>query len=145
MDDMTETLRVLAGDNAGNAARHFSKWSYDLGDVASAVHWASIASTLDGIAPDAAGVAAEDSAPSIEIQLLREGMAFEDAWFEDVDAETLVHEERLESFDPPTFDMAGRQGEMDIGFEHAAYAGAPVPNSVVEAPRELVHDPAIAA
>ncbi|HEY7610380.1 MAG TPA: hypothetical protein VIF14_14190 [Alphaproteobacteria bacterium] len=46
-NDLAETLRVLAGDNAGNAARHFGKHSYDTGDVAAAILWSLVAQSAD--------------------------------------------------------------------------------------------------
>jgi hypothetical protein len=45
--EMAETLLVVSGDNAGNAARHFAKRYYDTGDVASALVWGHIASAAD--------------------------------------------------------------------------------------------------
>ncbi len=48
--EMAETLCLLAGSNAGNAARHFSRQSYDAGDIASAILWTSVARVLDRMA-----------------------------------------------------------------------------------------------
>ena len=64
-NEMAETLRVLAGDNAANAARHFSRRSHDMGDASSAVLWSSIAQVLNAMsaaAPDAAAGLAPESA-----------------------------------------------------------------------------------
>jgi hypothetical protein len=51
--DMAETLCVLAGFNAGNAARHFSRQSYDAGHIASAILWTSLAQVIDRMVPAA--------------------------------------------------------------------------------------------
>ncbi len=93
VNDMAETLRVLAGGNAANAARHFTKRSYDMGDVASAVLWSSIAQCLGVVpsAPPEARAAPPDPAP---FDAIREGIAMQGVRYEDVDAATLAREER---------------------------------------------------
>jgi hypothetical protein len=40
--DMAETLMVLAGGNAGNAARHFAKADLDAGNIGGALAWARV-------------------------------------------------------------------------------------------------------
>jgi hypothetical protein len=92
VNEMAETLRVLAGDNAANAARHFTKRSYDMGDVASAVLWSSIAQCF-GVAPAAAETYAMPADPA-PFESIREGMAMQGVRYEDVDAETLDREDR---------------------------------------------------
>jgi hypothetical protein len=93
VNEMAETLRVLAGNNAANAARHFTKRSYDMGDVSSAVLWSSIAQCL-GVAPPAAAETNAVPADPAPFDSIREGMAMQDVRYEDVDAETLEREER---------------------------------------------------
>lgn len=68
--EMAETLRVLAGSNAGNAAHHFKSRGYETGDIASAALWSSIA----------------------------EEVAFRGARFEDVEGDALALEERVLRF-----------------------------------------------
>jgi hypothetical protein len=101
LNEMADTLRVLAGDNATNAARHFTKRSYDMGDVSAAVLWSSIVQCLDGpIAQPApeAPAAPEDPVPFDDI---REGIAMQGVRYEDVDAETLAREEPTPVAIPP--------------------------------------------
>jgi hypothetical protein len=86
VNEMAETLRVLAGDNAANAARHFRKCSDDRGDASSAVLWTSIARIL-GAAPEAETVGAFD--PVVE-RAAMQGVAYED-----VEAAALAREERI--------------------------------------------------
>lgn len=93
VNEMAETLRVLAGDNAANAARHFTKRSYDLGDVSSAVLWSSIAQCL-GVAPQAAAGASAAAADRVPLAHIREGIAMQGVKYEDADAETLAREEQ---------------------------------------------------
>ena len=92
VNEMAETLRTLAGVNAANAARHFSARSYDLGDVASAVLWSSIARTIEG--PARAAIETTEAAPDpMPMARIREGLAFQGVWYEDVDPEVLAREE----------------------------------------------------
>ena len=94
--EMAETLRVLAGDNAANAARHFTQHSHERGDVSGAVLWSSIAQVIAGPAPvpARARAAAEPSpADTVAIRRIRESIAFQGVRYEDVDAETLASEE----------------------------------------------------
>lgn len=91
VNEMAETLRVLAGDNAASAARHFTKRSYDLGDVASAVLWSSIVQMLNE--PRAAAAAEPEFAAVAPFDESREGLAFYGVRYEEVDAETLAREE----------------------------------------------------
>lgn len=94
VNELAQTLRVLAGDNAANAARHFTKRSHDMGDESSAVLWSTIMQCLGAEAaavPDASETdAAADPTPSHEI---REGIAMQDVRFEDVDPESLAGED----------------------------------------------------
>lgn len=100
INEMAETLRVLAGNNAGNAARHFAGRSYDFGDVASAVLWSSITQMLDRRKP-AAHTNAE-SIGSLPIESIRDGLAFQEVWYEDVDAEVLSAENGSANSDDET-------------------------------------------
>ncbi len=84
VNEMAQTLRVLAGDNATSAARHFTKRSYDLGDVASAVLWSSIVQVLNS---------RHDIAETSSLDDMREGLAYYGVRYDDVDAETLACEE----------------------------------------------------
>jgi hypothetical protein len=93
VNEMAETLRVLAGDNAVNAARHFTKRSFDMGDVSSAVLWSSIAQCL-GVVPPAAAEPNAVPADPATFDDIRGGIAMQGVRYEDVDAETLAREER---------------------------------------------------
>lgn len=96
VNEMAETLRVLAGENAANAARHFTKRSYDMGDASSAVLWTSIAQCLGAAAAPAAEAAPETEiavADAMPLDRVPEDVAMQGARFEDVDAETLAAEE----------------------------------------------------
>lgn len=92
VNEMAETLRVLAGANAGNAARHFTKRSHEIGDVAGAVLWTSIADVVAGFV--ASPPAKECAAPPVpqRMKQLLEATAFEGVRFEDVDADELIRE-----------------------------------------------------
>ena len=92
VNELAETLRVLAGGNAGVAARHFSKHSYDSGDASSAVFWSSIAEVL-ACSAALASAAKPMHAASAPLAHIREGMAFQGVWYEDVDPEVLAREE----------------------------------------------------
>ena len=91
-NEMAETLRVLAGDNAANAARHFTRRSRDMGDASSAVLWSSIAQVL---------MARSAAAPAAAAGLAPESAAMRGVRYEDVDAETLAQEERTPIFIGP--------------------------------------------
>lgn len=95
VNEMSETLRVLAGDNAANAARHFTQHSYERGDFSSASLWSSIARLVAGPpAPVPARARAEPSpADTFAIPRIDESIAFQGVRYEDVDAETLAREE----------------------------------------------------
>lgn len=94
-DEMAETLCVLAGANAGNAARHFGRQSYASGDVASAIVWSSIAQTLELNTPAAREPEQEMPVHPIPKRMIRnlESAAFQGVRFEDVDAGILAQEE----------------------------------------------------
>jgi hypothetical protein len=96
VNEMADTLRVLAGENAANAARHFTKRSYDMGDVSAAVLWSSIAQCLGAAVPAQADAPDADAAAAdaVPIDRIREGIAMQGVWYEDIDAETLAREER---------------------------------------------------
>ena len=81
-EDLAETLCVLAGPNAGNAARHFGKYSYDSGDVAGAIIWSQVAMRADLIAPTR-GESGSAPTPPIPLRLRRqfEVVAHEDVTF----------------------------------------------------------------
>lgn len=104
VNEMAETLRVLAGANAANAARHFTKRSYDMGDVSSAVLWTSIAQCLGAVAAPAAEpapAAQSTAAETMPLHFIREGVAMQGVRYEDVDAESLAREERETIAIPP--------------------------------------------
>ena len=109
--DMADTLRVLAGTNAENAARHFGKYSFDTGDVATAILWTNIVELLghaSGAAGEAAAAAGDDIvAPPVPMRMKQvlEAAAFEGMRYEDVDGDTLIREtlmELLEAEKPAT-------------------------------------------
>jgi hypothetical protein len=89
-NEMAETLRVLTGDNAENAARHFGKYSFDSGDVATAILWTNIAELL----VPAVGLDAELCAPPVPLRMRQvlEAAAYAGARYEDVDSDTLIRE-----------------------------------------------------
>ncbi len=93
VNEMAETLRVLAGENAANAARHFTRRSYDMGDASSAILWSSIAQVLHARASSAPGA---NAAPAelVVAERIPESFAMAGVRYEDVDAETLAQEER---------------------------------------------------
>lgn len=92
-EDMAQTMRVLAGGNAVNAARHFTRRSYTLGDVASVTLWSR---TMEALAVPSQPprrpmqLTAEEVTQS---RLVRERTAFKGVRYEDVDAATLALEE----------------------------------------------------
>ena len=108
--EMAETLSVLAGTNASNAARHFGKQSYEKGDIAGAVLWSSIAQALERMA-------AQEPAESVAMQPLPrrmtdtlEAAAFEGVWYEDVDADVLIRETLQQTLEAIT-EAAGGNAE----------------------------------
>jgi hypothetical protein len=94
VNEMAETLRVLAGANAGNAARHFSKVSFDSDDVASAILWTNIAETIERTPSAAAAPADEHEMRPVPRRMKHqlEATAFQDARFDDVDGDVLILE-----------------------------------------------------
>ena len=77
-DELAETLCVLAGPNAGNAARHFGKYSYDSGDVAGAIVWSQVAMSADLIAPPPSECASAPMPPiPLRLHCQLEGAAYE--------------------------------------------------------------------
>jgi len=118
---MAETLCVLAGTNASNAARHFTKRSYDSGDVASAILWSSILQTLERMVRGTAGAEEEplvQPMPKRMIQLL-ESAAFQSVRFEDVDADVLAREESQDASEPDALETVGLEvleaGGVEVG------------------------------
>lgn len=133
VNEMAETLRVLAGANAGNAARHFTKRSHEIGDVAGAVLWTSIADVVAGLV--GFPLAEERAAPPVpqRMKQLLEARAFEGVRFEDVDADELLREGLQEAAEepspqaanvyvpeqaplPPSPDAAPENGESDAAW-----------------------------
>jgi len=100
INEMAETLRVLAGDNAGNAAHHFAERSYDFGDVASAVLWSGITQMLNR--RKRAVNANAERLDIVPIESIREGLAFQDVQYEDVDVEVLAAENASANSDDET-------------------------------------------
>ncbi len=143
VNDMAETLRVLAGANAINAAHHFRKWSYDSGDAASAILWSTIARMLEHIAERSDGKQELSDPPPVQILQLREGMAFENVWFDNVDAEVFAGEELSESLNLPVSEGTGGEAGAGSGVGHAGDRSSPASNAGIEGPQEL--EPAIAA
>ena len=118
VNELAETLRVLAGGNASSAARHFTKRSHDIGDVAGVVLWTTIAEMLARLAAPAP--AEERAVPPIpqRMKQLLEATAFEGVWFEDVDAEVLFRERQQETLipecvTPPSSQDAPVDGERE--------------------------------
>lgn len=80
--ELAETLWVLAGPNAGNAARHFGKNSYDSGDVAGAIVWSQVAMSADHMAPPRSECASAPVPPiPLGLQRQLEGAAYEEISF----------------------------------------------------------------
>lgn len=93
VDEMARTLRVLAGENAVNAARHFTRYSYCLGDAGAVALWSrAIQALAEGpAAPKRPAVlVAEALTPS---RLAREQTALLGVRYEDIDTATLALEE----------------------------------------------------
>lgn len=92
-DEMAQTLRVLAGDNAVNAARHFTRYSYYVGDTHAVALWSR---TIQALVDRSAApmrptiLVAEEVTQS---RLVRERDALRGVRYEDVDAATLALEE----------------------------------------------------
>ena len=110
VNEMADTLRVLAGANAGNAARHFTRYSYDLGDASSAVFWSSIAEVLacSAALASASKPVRTETAPLAQI---REGMALQGVWYEDVDPAILAREEPPPIAVPAADEWAGNRAK----------------------------------
>jgi hypothetical protein len=102
--EMAETLRVLAGANASNAAHYFTTQCYESGDMASAVLWSGIAHTLDGATP--AIQSALDAPVPAPIRAVLEEMAFGNSLFEDAEPEVLAQEDFLLQFNREMTELA---------------------------------------
>ena len=92
-DDMAQTMRVLAGENAVNAARYFTTCSYYRGDRGLVALWSHTMQALVG-SPRAAARRAELTPERLtQSRLVRERVVFQGVRYEDVDAATLALEE----------------------------------------------------
>jgi hypothetical protein len=143
--EMAETLSVLAGTNASNAARHFGKQSYEKGDIAGAVLWSGIAQTLERLAvPAPAETVAMQPVPKRMTDRLEaaqlEATAFRDVRFEDVDADTLIRETLQETLAAISA-VAASNSSPAAEFQHARQSAAP---DVPGRPRKLELVPASA-
>jgi hypothetical protein len=70
-NDMAETLMVLAGGNAGNAARHFANTAYAAGNIDAALVWARVVESAEILLRDlsqAERLSAQTSSPSSRAQ-----------------------------------------------------------------------------
>ena len=92
-EDMAETMRVLAGANAVNAARLFTRFSFELGDVDSVALWSRTMQALTEASRAPARPAILAAEKATQSRLVRESTAFQGVRYEDVDAATLALEE----------------------------------------------------
>lgn len=92
-DEMARTLRVLAGENAVNAARHFTRYGYCRGDAGAVALWSRAIQSLveSPAAPRRPLIPAAEAAT--QSRLVREQSAFLGVRYEDIDAATLALEE----------------------------------------------------
>jgi hypothetical protein len=120
-DDMAQTMRVLAGENAVNAARHFTRCSYYRGDVALVTLWSRTIQALAGSSRAPARPAQLIAEKPTQSRLVRERDAFQGVRYEDVDAATLALEEPPAIVVKSVQDWAGER----FGFSRAARAVAP--------------------
>jgi len=119
--ELAETLAVLAGDNAGNAARHFIQHAYAADDIASAVRWSTVVQMLEGGTSTALEPTGPESRPVPRrmIEAL-EAAAFDGVTFEDVDAETLAREE-APPFSAGIADFVARNRDGAPDFRHPEF------------------------
>ncbi len=119
-DDMAQTMRVLAGENAVNAARHFTRCSYHRGDIDLGTLWSRTTQALAG--PPGAPTRPAELAPErlTQSRLVRERAAFQGVWYEDVDAATLALEEPPAIVVKSVQDWAGER----FGFSRSGQAVA---------------------
>ena len=92
-EDMAQTMRVLAGENAANAARHFTRRSYTLGDISSVALWSRTMEALAGPTRAPRRPVQLTGEEVTQSRLVRERTAFQGVRYEDVDAATLALEE----------------------------------------------------
>jgi hypothetical protein len=117
--ELAETLAVLVGDNAGNAARHFIQHSYAADDVASALLWSNVVRVLEGGSSALEAIELESRpVPRRMIEAL-EAAAFDGVKFEDIDAETLAREEPQFAAGIADFVARNRDGAPD--FRHPEF------------------------
>jgi hypothetical protein len=137
--EMAETLRILAGTNAGNAARHFGRQSYESGDIASAVLWSSIVQALEGAVAVAQESAEKPEAQPVPRHMMSqlEAAAFQDVRFEDVDSDVLIREVLQETLEA-IGDAAGSPPKAATDFAHAEYGAAHAALATPERKLELV-------
>ena len=110
--EMAETLRVLAGPNAENAARHFGKHSFDRGDVATAILWSKMIELLQRAMGSAADMIGNTAAPPVPLRMKRvlEPAAFAGVRYEDVEGDALIREALM--------DLLEAEKETAIGNVH---------------------------
>lgn len=121
-DDMAETMRVLAGANAVCAARHFTRLSFEFGDVDSVALWSRTMQALTEASRVPAPPAILAAEKATESRLVRESTALQGVQYEDIDAATLALEELPAIVVKSAEDWAGER----FGFVRARRAGSPV-------------------
>jgi hypothetical protein len=117
---MAQTMRVLAGENAVNAARHFTRCSYHRGDVALVTLWSRTIQALAGSSRAPARPAQLIAEKLTQSRLVRERAAFQGVRYEDIDAATLALEEPPAIVVKSVQDWAGER----FGFSRAGRAVA---------------------
>lgn len=121
-EDMAETVRIIAGANAISAARHFTRFAFEFGDVDSVALWSRTMQALAGPSVAPARPARLTAELVTQSRLVRERDALQGVRYEDVDAATLALEE------PPAIVVKSAQdwaGER-FGFVRAGGARSPV-------------------
>lgn len=92
-EDMAETMRVLAGENAVHAARHFTRCGYQRGNFDLVALWSRTTQALAGSSRAPGRPAALTPERATQSRLVRERVAYQGVRYEDVDAATLALEE----------------------------------------------------
>jgi len=120
-DEMAETLFVLSGFNADNAACHFFERSQDLGDVASAATWSRILRAVKDRFKKP-----PINSPPVPLRLRREweSAIFAAAQYEYVSLTSL--------------DLGGIRTDSEIGGDVEPFKASSAPESANNAPRILL-------
>ena len=125
-EGMAQTMKVLAGANAVSAARHFTRFSFELGDAGSVALGSRTMQALAAPSLPPARPPRLAVETTTESRLVRERTAFQGVRYEDVDAATLALEE------PPAIVVKSAQDWAGERFGFARPSGAAARSAIAQ-------------